>query len=267
MSNKNNKKNDPPRKDPPRNDPPRNDPPRKDPPKADVKTFQNIVNAVSQKSTPASPTIKLGGEKVNVSNLGKTLNQDELKKLEKKTGLTPESIIAKVKDKLDIKIGSGSRTYAASWQPPGTNPPPPLEDERDKKIGDLNAQIDDLTDKVTLFENLGTLTESVTQIGADADRDVAQAYADAQTYGYDKEAEWRKDVANIEVKGKLDLQPIINAGLARVAEIEGQASRDVAETTGKYGLQSMQTRSEADKSIGKMQLAGGMYGLLGAAFG
>jgi hypothetical protein len=253
------------KKDSPRNDPPKKDPPKKDPPKADVKTFQNIVNAVSQKSQPASPTIRLGGEKVNVNNIGKKLNPDELKKLEKKTGLTPESIITKLKDRTDVKIGSGSKTYARSWQPPGTNPPPP--DDRDKTIDDLSAQINDLTDKVTSFDNLGTLTESVTQIGADADRDVAKAYADAQTYGYGKEAEWRKDVANIEVTGKLNLQPIINAGLARVAEIEGQASRDVAETTGKYGLQSMQTRSEADKTIGKMQLAGGMYGLLGAAFG
>jgi hypothetical protein len=255
------------KKDSPRNDPPKKDPPKKDPPKADVKTFQNIVNAVSQKSQPASPTIRLGGEKVNVNNIGKKLNPDELKKLEKKTGLTPESIITKLKDRTDVNIGSGSKKYARSWQPPGTNPPPPSEDDRDKTINDLSAQINDLTNKVTAFDNLGTLTESVTQIGADADRDVAQAYADAQTYGYGKEAEWRKDVANIEVTGKLNLQPIINAGLARVAEIEGQASRDVAETTGKYGLQSMQTRSEADKTIGKMQLAGGMYGLLGAAFG
>lgn len=251
-------------KDSPKNDAPKKDSPKNDPPKAPVTPFQNIVNAASQKNDSPQQTIKLGGEQVKVGNFGKTLNQDELRKLQQKTGVTPEDILSKVKDKLDIKIGPGAKTYAASWQPSGTTP---QEDERDKIIGDLNAQVDDLTDKVTAFTNLGILTESVTQIGADADTEVAKAYADAQKYGYDKEAGWRTDVANIEVKGKLDLQPIINAGLARVAEIEGQASRDVAETTGKYGLQSMQTRSEADKSIGKMQLAGSMYGLLGAAFG
>ena len=115
-------------------------------------------------------------------------------------------------------------------------------------------------------------------IRADADKEVAKAYADAQKYasglslegvkyGADKESQWREAVANIEVKGKLDLQPIINAGLERVAGIEAQASRDVAETTGKYSLESMKERTAADKSIGKMQLAGGMYGLLGSIFG
>lgn len=115
-------------------------------------------------------------------------------------------------------------------------------------------------------------------IRADADKEVARAYADAQKYaaglglegvkyGADKESEWRQAVANIEVKGKLDLQPIINAGLEKVAGIEAQASRDVAETTGKYSLESMKQRTSADKSIGKMQLAGSMYGLLGSVFG
>ncbi len=115
-------------------------------------------------------------------------------------------------------------------------------------------------------------------IRADADKEVAKAYADAQKYasslglegvkyGADKESDWRQAVANIEVKGKLDLQPIINAGLEKVAGIEAQASRDVAETTGKYSLESMKQRTAADTSIGKMQLAGSMYGLLGSVFG
>jgi hypothetical protein len=119
---------------------------------------------------------------------------------------------------------------------------------------------------------------SSTGIRADADKEVAKAYADAQRYaselglegvkyGADKESQWREAVANIEVKGKLDLQPIINAGLERVAGIEAQAQRDVAETTGRYSLESMKERTAADKSIGKMQLAGGMYGLLGSIFG
>jgi hypothetical protein len=113
---------------------------------------------------------------------------------------------------------------------------------------------------------------------AEADKEVARLYSDAQKYssqlglegvkyGADKEAEWRQGVANIEVKGKLDLQPIINAGLERVAGIEAQASRDVAETTGRYSLESMKERTAADKNIGRMQLAGNMYGLINAAFG
>lgn len=155
-------------------------------------------------------------------------------------------------------------------------------------------------EQVSIFENLSRAQENLAHIQggysvqaagiganasvaaaglrADADKEVARAYADAQRYGSelglqgvkygaDKESEWRQAVANIEVKGKLDLQPIINAGLERVAGIEAQAQRDVAETTGKYGLESTRARTAADERIGKMQLAGSMYGLLGAAFG
>lgn len=155
-------------------------------------------------------------------------------------------------------------------------------------------------EQVSIFENMARAQENLAHIQggysvqaagvganasvaaaglrADADKEVAKAYADAQKYsaelglegtkyGADKESEWRQAVANIEVKGKLDLQPIINAGLERVAGIEAQAQRDVAETTGKYSLESMKERTSADKSLGKMQLAGSMYGLLGSVFG
>ena len=165
---------------------------------------------------------------------------------------------------------------------------------------DLGPTSFDGSDYLSLFENItrsqenlahiqGGYSVQAAQVGAnasvaaaglraDADKEVAKAYADAQKYsaelglegtkyGADKESEWRQAVANIEVKGKLDLQPIINAGLERVAGIEAQAQRDVAETTGKYSLQSMKERTAADKSIGKMQLAGSMYGLLGSVFG
>jgi hypothetical protein len=115
-------------------------------------------------------------------------------------------------------------------------------------------------------------------IRADADKEVAKAYADAQRYGSelglqgtkyvaDSESAWREAVSKIEVQGRLDLQGIINAGLQNVAGIEAQAQRDVAETTGKYGLASTKEKTAADKSIGKMQLAGSMYGLLGSMFG
>jgi hypothetical protein len=52
-----------------------------------------------------------------------------------------------------------------------------------------------------------------------------------------------------------------------VAGIEAQAQRDVAETTGKYNVEGIRVRGEADKQIGGMQLAGNMYNLINAAFG
>lgn len=152
---------------------------------------------------------------------------------------------------------SGSGTDTSERQPAKQN-------EYDWAAGLLNIQA-------------GATINSNT-IRAEADKEIARIDADARKYGYDlglegtkytadKEAEWRRAVADIEVKGKLDLQPIINAGLQRVAEIEGQSARDVADITGGYNLRSMQERTAADKALGQMQLAGGMYGLIGAAFG
>jgi hypothetical protein len=114
---------------------------------------------------------------------------------------------------------------------------------------------------------LGELGLQGTQLQTDAQRYLGELGLQGTKYSADKESEWRKAVAGIEVEGRLNLQPIINAGLARVAEIEGAAARDVAETTGRYSLESMRTRSEADKAIGKMQLAGAQYGLIGSVFG
>jgi len=155
-------------------------------------------------------------------------------------------------------------------------------------------------DFVSIFENQSIANENLAniqggfsvqaaQIGAnasvaaaglraDADKEVARAYADAQKfsserglegtkYVADRESEWRKAVANIEVQGRLDLQPIINAGIQRVAEIEGATQRDVADITGKFNLASTRARTDADERISKVQLAGNLYGLINSVFG
>ena len=219
-----------------------------------------------------------------IADAGRKLNLKELQAIAKSTGYTPESIVRRA-EKANVRIGSGARTFAQTGgvQEEKKEPPSFDGDPTAKAIGQMGEIFQTLQ---TGQENLANIqgqwaqnaTVSSAGIRADADKEVAKAYADAQKYasslglegvkyGADKEAEWRQAVANIEVKGKLDLQPIINAGLERVAGIEAQASRDVAETTGKYSLESMKQRTAADTSIGKMQLAGSMYGLLGSVFG
>lgn len=223
--------------------------------------------------------IKIAGRTFNI---GSKLGAKELKKIAKKTEYTPESIVRRVSNK-DVKIAPSANNYLGS-----------LNNTVGDGDGDGNNNNNNNnntgTDLGYLFQDvIGPFQESIANIQAgattqsatirgEADKEVARAYADAQKYASqlglegtkyasDKESDWRQAVANIEVQGKLDLQPIINAGLERVSGIEAQASRDVAETTGKYSLKSMQERTGADKSLGKMQLAGSMYGLLGAAFG
>lgn len=226
-----------------------------------------------------------------IADAGRKLNLKELQSIAKSTGYTPESIVRRA-EKADVRIGSGAKTFAQTGgvQEEKKEPPSFDGDPTAKAIGQMGEIFQTLqTGQENLANIQGQWAQNAAQIGAnaavssagiraDADKEVAKAYADAQKYasslglegvkyGADREADWRQAVANIEVKGKLDLQPIINAGLEKVAGIEAQASRDVAETTGKYSLESMKQRTAADKSIGKMQLAGSMYGLLGSVFG
>lgn len=225
--------------------------------------------------------------------------QDLKEAAESRGGLTKNELrqINKAYEKVDRSdiIGRAEdKGYNLTWRNKAAAAPAAPQSFTPSSTGSTYAE------SVSLFENMTRAQENLAhiqggysvqaaQVGsnasvaaaglrADADKEVARAYADAQKYsselglqgvkyGADKEAAWREAVANLEVKGKLDLQPIINAGLERVSNIEAQASRDVAETTGKYSLESMKQRTAADKSIGKMQLAGSMYGLLGSVFG
>lgn len=232
-------------------------------------------------------TFKTGGKTYNVSDFGSALGAGELKTLAEKSGLTAASILDKFKS-AGGSVSTASRAYAAAPSPT----PTPTSSPTYNAGGNPNwrEQLDaQSAAQTTLYQNLYDFQKGLeltkneglvnsTTIRADADKEIARIDADARKYGYDlglegtkytadKEAEWRRAVADIEVKGKLDLQPIINAGLQRVAEIEGQSARDVAETTGSYGLKSVQERASADKSIAQMQLAGGMYGLINSIFG
>ena len=225
--------------------------------------------------------IKLAGQTFKV---GSQIGPGELRKIYNKTGLTPESILRKA----DVGASSAAKSYASSWQPPSSS-----RDDKDTEVdlgynpgnngpsySDFGPYYQDIyvPGQIKIAQVGADATTESARIRGEADKEVAKAYSEAQKYGSqlglegtkyvsDKESEWRQAVANIEVKGKLDLQPIINAGLERVTGIEAQAARDVAETTGKYGLASTKEKAASDKSIGKMQLAGSMYGLLGSMFG
>ena len=125
--------------------------------------------------------------------------------------------------------------------------------------------------------NAGSAT-SVAQIESEANQAVAQAYADAQEYAaelelqgeqytIDKTAEWQLAAENIRQQGQIDLQGVINAGLENVANIQSEAQRDVAEITGQYGYRSTELQTKAEKERSQMELAGGLYGLIGSVFG
>lgn len=242
-------------------------------------------------SSPKASTPKQQKDpKQFLQSFGSKINVGEVKKFEKKFPDTPLQRVVKYdKKNKDVKLKSGAKKYIKGIGSTGY-------DDKDLAGGGTRPEDDGrgiigiLTDEqIRLADVLGGYDVKVAQIGADAtvsaagirgeaDKYVADAYSGAQRYGAekelegtkysaDKESEWRQAVANIETKGRLDLQPIINAGLEKVAGIEAQASRDVADITGKYSVEGIKTRGEFDEKIGRINLAGSMYGLISSAFG
>lgn len=222
-----------------------------------------------------------------LQSFGSKINKAEVKKFEARFPNKPlQSVIKYDKKNKDVKLKPGAKKYIKGIKPGGPD-----------RSGGGNRPLDDGTGifgimqeaQESLANIIGGYDVQTAQIGADAttkaagirgeaDKYVADAYAGAQMYGSDrelegtkysadKESEWRQAVAGIEVKGRLDLQPIINAGLEKVAGIEAQASRDVADITGKYNVEGIKTRGEFDEKIGRIGLAGSMYGLINSAFG
>ena len=89
--------------------------------------------------------------------------------------------------------------------------------------------------------------------------------AEATKYVSDREKEAILGKADIESRGRIDLQSIINAGLKDVAGIEAQSARDVATIGGEFGVKQEQTRQTGQKDIARIGArAGILQGLVGA---
>lgn len=229
----------------------------------------------SGSTTTTTPTYQGGGTTTTTTTSGDTTTSGS------NSDVIPSGYALNLQNQLDYQLAliSGQGEYsiraadiAANAQLSSTQ----TRAEADKEINRARIEADRYAAELGLQGTqlqtdaqryVGELGLKGTQLQTDAQRYLGELGLQGTKYSADKESEWRKAVAGIEVEGRLNLQPIINAGLARVAEIEGAAARDVAETTGRYSLESMRTRSEADKAIGKMQLAGAQYGLIGSVFG
>ena len=224
-----------------------------------------------------------------LKSFGSRISRKEVKRYKQKfPDRNLKNIVKYVKKNEDVRFGSNAKKYLRKKKaigPGGLSRDGGGDQAWDDGTGIFGIMQES---QESLAHIIGGYDVQTAQIGADAtvksagirgeaDKYVADAYAGAQKYGSDrdlegtkyssdKESEWRQAVAGIEVKGRLDLQPIINAGLEKVSNIEAQASRDVADITGKYGVEGIKTRGEFDEKIGKINLAGGMYGLISSAF-
>jgi hypothetical protein len=109
------------------------------------------------------------------------------------------------------------------------------------------------------------------------DKAVATTQAEATKYGYDKDLEAKKyladqdllkgtRIAEIEGKNRIDLQGIINAGMKEVEGIRGQTERDVANITGEFGVKQEATRQGGQKDIARIGAEAGFRNALIGAF-
>lgn len=221
-----------------------------------------------KKASPQNSAKQLLRKFTSNARGGGRVTRQEVKRVINKTSAAPQKILNLAR-KSGISFAGPATKYVKRLIPKIT--PSPGETP-----GGGGATYED--DGTGIFGPISAHEANIAKIYADADKYVADAYSGAQIrsaelglegtkYSADKESEWRQAVANIEVKGRLDLQPIINAGLEKVANIEAQASRDVADITGKYDVEGIKTRGEFDEKIGKINLAGSMYGLIRSAFG
>jgi len=229
--------------------------------------------------------IKLAGKTFDV---GKKLNLKELKEIQKKTEYTPSSIIKKVKDKYEIKSGSGAKEYGKTWtnsaagaaadpasnQPGGYNY---LPDGGTTSDGGMSAE-----DYSSYLYNSGLITlqgnidEELEKLRSTGLSNVASIQANAlikgkeideraSNYLADKNYLAATDVEKIRGQANLDLQNIINAGLKDVEGIRQEGGRDIARITGEFGVKQESERQRGQKDIANIG-AGSAYrnALIGA---
>lgn len=126
------------------------------------------------------------------------------------------------------------------------------------------ARIDKNT-RITLGTLDADARKEAARLAADAQIRSTGISADATRYVSDREKEAILQRAEIESKGRLDLQAIINAGMKSVAEVEGLTARDVATIGGEYGVKQEQTRQSGQVRIANIaRNAGILQGLVGA---
>ena len=158
--------------------------------------------------------------KDRLQNVGPKLSSSELDRIKEKTGVSGG--IRAIAKKQGISLpGSGPRERA---EVPGYGSSEaqgmfPAVLDYNALIGSINAQgnID------TQIANLNSdASKYITQLQVGGAKDVANIQSGTAKYVADRELESDLDVENIRTKGAIDLQGIINAGLANVENIRGE---------------------------------------------
>lgn len=212
-------------------------------PRSEVKSFASKftpeTNTTTNTTNTTAPTVSIK-DYLSQGSFGGKINTAEAQTI-KEAGYTLGDL-QKAGEKLGIKVGGkAEKGFADTATIPGDTTTISGDTTNITNSGGVNDPNAYFSGGVPASWITGTFGVASDAIRAQGDLESNKAIAEAQKYGYDKGLEGTK----AEIQGRLDLQPIINAGLQRVAEIEGKSQRD----------------------LGRIQLAGSLYNTLGLAFG
>lgn len=224
-----------------------------------------------------------------LATYGKVISKPELKSFQE-AGFTPARAVAFAENRPNVNLNRSAAAFAAKAAAPttATTPTDTTSDTKtDLFVPPSNQNVYSSEDMMAFLEQEAVREQTLAGIDsntritlgnldADARKESARLAADAQIrstgisadatrYVSDREKEAILQRAEIESKGRLDLQAIINAGMKNVAEIEGLTARDVATIGGKYGVEQEQARQTGQRDIARIAGRSGiLQGLVGA---
>jgi hypothetical protein len=195
-----------------------------------------------------------------VKAAGPKISTKELKQIEKKfgaKGVTRTEKIVKAKPEVSFKPKTQDwlGTYKENLtKPPVVNPTLDNQEEYDDTtkppdfIGYSQEEYEAMVAGI-LGQIQGNIDLEKQQAGGLTDVKVASIGAEAAKYGYDRDLEAKKymadqdllkgtRVAEIEGQNRINLQGIINAGLKEVEETRGQSERTIARIGSQAGFRN-----------------------------
>jgi len=229
------------------------------------------------------------GQGINkaIKDLGPKIGAKELRDLQERFGdVAVERAQSYAKDTKGVKLSDFAKNYAqslggSSTTGDGTDNGDKTKNKDKTNNGGGTSGYEDYYTSLFSHEKAlegirGANSQAVARIEGELANEKQRLYnegwlgstaltADATKYVSDREKEAILGKAELETKGRLDLQAIINTGLKDVATIEGQTSRDVATIGGEFGVKQEQTRQAGQKDIANIGArAGILQGLVGA---
>ncbi len=96
--------------------------------------------------------------------------------------------------------------------------------------------------------------------------EIAEIQSGTTKYVTDTQSGMHTTIASGQNQNRLDLQEIVNSGLANVATLQGDYTLSGIEAQGRWSASGIKLQTESAKEIAKMESEAGLYGSLFAGF-